>query len=221
MERTWMACVLLAACSAKSMDLENAEAQDTWQGNDGADGDSGGSADELEGPMWWRLDADLVVSSGDIVAADSTLSVTPLNADGVELCVATGAPGAVIPVFPVPDDLLVTWWEVTDISWSPDCDVVDAESATLESLSLGVGAMHPDILAVLGTLPGVSDGAEGTLNGAYARVEIDGPIYVFGVAGPSAAFAGDAGPVASAPLTDGDWQVRGAYTFLVDGASSR
>jgi hypothetical protein len=216
-----MACALLAACSSYSLDKESSKAQDTWRGHDGGDVDSAEDDAALDGPVWWRLDADLVVSGGDVVASDSTLSVTLLNADGVQMCVATGTPGAAIPVFPVPDDLLVTWWDVTDISWTPDCDGLTAQSATLESLSLGVGQMHVDIVAVLGTLAGVAEGAEGALNGAYARVETDGPIYVFGVAGLGTAFAGVGDPVERAPLTDGVWQVRGAYTFTIEASAGR
>ena len=81
------------------------------------------------------------------------------------------------------------------------------------SFQLGVGEMHPEVVAVLDSLDGLGDGAESSLNGAYASFDGGDTLYVFGVAGSLAAYEGAGLSAEEAPLPDGTWIVRGLYAF--------
>lgn len=175
--------------------------------------DTGGSAS----PTWWKLSADLDVENGEVVAATSSLELVRVDETGQPTtpdCRATAVPQSVEPTSDLPDSVLVSWWTVDGGEWSEDCEQA-APDLPVAPFGLGVGAMHPDIRAVIDTLddPRPAEGAEDTLNAAYIQLVSEGPIYVFGVAGLPAAYAAQAGPASEAPLDDGTWWVRPLYAL--------
>ncbi len=215
----WLA-LLVAGCSSGLESSRKAEQGDTGFGSaGGAEEDGGadsGATDALgESASWWRLDADLVLVGGDVVASSSPLTATLLSSEREVVCEMTATAERFTPVRPLPDALLVTWWSVEALGWSGECVDRDLGEAVPVALHLGLGTLHPEIEAVLGTVALASDGAADSLNGAYASFEGSDTIYVFGAGGPVEAWAGDAEPATVEPLVDGVWSVRGAYSFPV------
>ena len=210
----------LAGCSASGLsesdtvatDVERDEPSDQGGGN-GGELDSGVSDGAADVFAWWRLDADLSIDGGDLTPAGSALQAAMLDPSGVELCVIQGVAGTVTPVLTLPDELLVAWWSLEDIEWSGGC-VEELEDAVLPAaFSVGVGVLHPEIVAVLDGMPEATGAVMDSLNGAYAQFDDGGTIYVFGAVGPSEAWAGAGGAAEDAPLMDGTWELRGAYGF--------
>lgn len=215
--RSYVFVVSLAlyACgdTAKRQQQEMADRPDGMGADDGGgsvDLDSGLSGDGFDGFMWWRLDADLVLADGDIQTDESEFRAALLDSSGAEACSAAAILNEATSIPTVPDEALVTWWSFADVTWADGC----ADDAGLPlSLSLGVGGLHPEIVAVLDSMPEASVGAGTALNGAYAQLEGSDSLYVFGAVGLAPAWAGDGEAAASAPLADGMWELRGAYGF--------
>jgi hypothetical protein len=216
------AVVLLLTVGCSSADkaddagAEQDEADDeASDAGGGADGwDSGMVEDGAEGYTWWRLDADLQVAGGDLAADGVVLRAGLLDAVGSELCTVEGIPAEATPFFTMPDELIFTWWALSGITWDGGDCASDSDLSLLPvSLSFGVGALHPEIVAVLDGMPEAAAGASGGLNGAYAQLAEGGTIYVFGAVGPGEAWAGGGEPATQAPLADGTWELRGAYGF--------
>ena len=213
-----VAVSLLVACSSgmdKAQGVDDADAEDDAWDEDAGGGsfDTGATDDAEPGFSWWRLDADIVIAGGDVDPAESTLNASLLDASGVELCVLEGAQEVVTPSLTLPDELIVAWWTLGGIAWSGDCAEPGGTELLPDTLSLGVGSLHPEIVAVLDSMPEATGGAAGALNGAYAQFRDGETIYVFGAVGPAGAWAGEGAVAESAPLVDGTWELRGAYGF--------
>lgn len=205
----------LAACSdtSKRQQDQRAEGSNGAGADDGGGGvdlDSGLSSDAFDGYLWWRLDADLMLADGDVEAGESELRAALLDASGAEACSAVATPSEVSSVPTLPNEALVTWWSLSDLVWADDCAI---DAGLPLSLSLGVGGLHPEIVAVLDGMPEASGDAGATLNGAYAQLPGGDSIYVFGAAGLGPAWSGEGEVAATAPLSDGTWELRGAYGF--------
>lgn len=221
MRRRILCCVVLmslAACSAgddHALAADQAEESDGDSESDAGGGafDSGVSDDAGGGFSWWRLDADLEIVGGVLTPDASTLQAALLDDTGAELCVLAGVPGSAPPFLTLPDELLVAWWSLEAIGWSGDCIDELGPAMLPVTFSLGVGAMHPEIVAVLDGMPEASGDATEALNGAFAQFGDGETIYVFGAVGPAAAWAGEGDPSEEAPLADGVWELRGAYGF--------
>ena len=160
-------------------------------------------------PAWWRLAADLTFTKGTLIPGKSELTVELLGSKDEPLCTQQ------VPVIAAEEwsqehASVLTAWVLTPEFVDDLCGVYETPLA--KSIVLGVGEMHPDIQAAMGAIPTL-DG-EAPLNGAY-MIALDKPdvLYVYGVAGLAAAYAGG-GEVASAlPLEDGLWQIEPVYRF--------
>lgn len=219
-ETLWLALFLAGCSSGDRADLAGATADTANDagaggGDEESSWDSGLEEDDAAVPAWWRLDAEVVVSGGDVDAAASRLEVTLVGEDEASTCTVSGTAGRYTPVRPLPDELLVTWWSVESIAWSGECADLGYADALPSEIELGIGALHPEIEAVLGTVALAEAGSEATLNSAYATIDGSDTIYVFGAAGLSEAWTGAGEPATSEPLADGTWSVRAAYAFLL------
>jgi hypothetical protein len=165
----------------------------------------------FDAAAWWRLRARIDVVEGVPQAAGGVLELESYDASLNLRCEASAQIARVSELAPS-ESALVVWWQVVAADWSGTCIDWD-QPIPVASVQLGVGEMHPEILAVLGTVEEAEANAEASLNGAYARVQGAGEIYVFGVAGPPAAFAGVGEPAVAAPLPDGTWTFAPAYAF--------
>lgn len=203
--------LLGAGCSEASM-AEKSSAS-------GADADdaTGGSIETVDTgvePMWWRLDADLEVSAGQLSASGSEGTIQVLGDDGSVLCSEQRRVASTDTIPIEPDPLIFTWWELEWGGGAGDCDGVADLSELPATIHVGVGEMHPELEAIAGHVRGLPEAGAGTLNGAYARVDDANPdVWVFGFAGDADAWLGTDGPATVSPLSDGMWSLRGAYSF--------
>ncbi len=200
----------LAGCAAG----EGAAARyDSGAASDlGADGDDGAGEGDEGARLWWSLGASLSLVDGAPAAATGGLDVRVLDDAGVELCAAAVAVEGVRAASP-PDPAILGWWELSLGPWEPTCTGAQATRPMGEALTLGVGALHPEVAALLPAQDGLSAAAGARLNGAYAQLSADEAPVAFGVAGPSDAFAGEAGAWTEAPLPDSALAVQAVYRF--------
>lgn len=165
-------------------------------------------------PSWWRLKASLRVVAGQLVASGSELEVTVLDRDGTELCTELFLVESTNTVPALPDPSILVWWSVERGEGSGECTAVVDLTSLPSQIYLGVGALHPELIAVAGRVPEIPDSGPETLNGAYARIGSSmQDIWVFGFAGDVPAWEGTAGPSSVAPLPDGIWTLAGVYGF--------
>ena len=113
----------------------------------------------------------------------------------------------------LPDPAVLVWWQIDRGEFSGDC--VDVAQPLPASVYVGVGAVHPEIEAVMGVVEEAA-GVEDRLNGAYASLDTGVTTYVYGLAGTEAAWAGTGDALDSAQLSDETWLVRAIYPFRVE-----
>ena len=207
-----MGLLLLACCSASSSDEGKADTGAGADMEDGGSGDDTGVGDAQDA-RWWRLAATFDVLDGVPSPAGAALRVGRVDALGVEVCsgqapVLTFEPKAE----PVVDGVLV-WWQVVPGEWTSDCSGALSESPLPQAFLLGVGNLHIEIAAQMGNT-GVEASLADHLNGAYFGADGDEDVVVFGLAGPAAAYSGTGLPASTAPLADGEWEIRPVYSLL-------
>jgi hypothetical protein len=203
--------LLSTACSSKSFDVMTGSSYDTGSEDGGVDAtiDSGVQDTGLfVQPVWWRLSAGLLLQDGSPVPKDSTLLVELLTEDGESLCVQELTIEVVEPI-EAPSELIMSWWGLTPTPLKQFCGVYDTPLP--DSLRIGVGSMHPEILAAIGAISAIEDPT--LLNAAYATISDDGPLLVYGVAGTPEAYEGLGEVVVEAPIPDGLWNLKPVYQF--------
>ncbi|MCB9777793.1 MAG: hypothetical protein H6742_04455 [Alphaproteobacteria bacterium] len=208
--------VLFAAgCSGMADKAGADDSQDVDPGG-GDTADGGGDVDSGESPEWWRLEADLWVEDGVPVLDETVLRLSVLL--GTD-CVDELAADSVVVLDDLPHETVYTWWELALPADGWSC-LAAGEGPRPGPIRLGVGAMHPEVLAVLGSMADVEGDASSSLNGAYLQLPDSDELLVFGAAGPEAAWAGEGTAVVDGTLETGSWWVRTAYSFPMAGASS-
>lgn len=215
----------MAVCAASMLGL-GCSANNNFgpNGNDVEGGDAGQSdtgdnmgGNDLGESTHWRLSAEIRVSGGVPIAAESALVVdlVEVDADGLESgCGAVADVATLLDAGALPDDRwLLTWWQVTPSTWGGDCNPDQLAVFDIGQFGLGVGLLHPELAAVLGTMESADPGAEHSLSGAYASFDAGESILAYGAAGLPAAFAGESEAPSSAPLDDGLWRLEPLYSF--------
>lgn len=211
--RLWLFAVLAGCAGENNFDVME---PDTGEATGSGDEDTGDGGEQSEtARAYWALDADLAMVDGLPLLEGSTLGFTRRE-EGVDDCVDSVAPSAVLAKEALPHESVYTWWQ---LDWDPSglsC-FSSGEAPTRGSILLGVGAMHVEVQALIGRLDEVDDAAvAASLNGAYATLPGDGRLLVFGAAGPPEAYSGEVQPAEAAPLADGGWWVRAVYPFNLD-----
>lgn len=176
-----------------------------------ADADGGGEGSAGAG-LWWTLSGALELADGAPLPAAAALDVRVLDDAGVELCVAAVDVDAVGVVSP-PEPVVFGWWELTLGAWDPVCTAAQEARPMGDLITVGVGALHPEIAALLPAQDGLSAAAAARVNGAYAQLSAEAQPVAFGIAGPAEAFAGASGPWTEGPLPDGALTVQAVYRF--------
>lgn len=207
------ALAVLAACSpAKgNFDADSALAPETDSLIGEDDTASADTADEA--PAWMALDGQLTLIEG----VPSALSlVVGLFGDPPEepSCTVsrTAESGGVLEN--TPDTTVYYWWRFSLVT--PD-DESGCGGIVPDSLLLGLGALHPEILPALPE-HGV-DGVADSLYGVYANPYDDGTAaqesvgYAFGFAGTAPDRAGAEPAVTAPPMPDGEYSLTGFYLF--------
>lgn len=203
-----VAC-LAAGCSSSSALLK---AADTGAGAGDVESDGGSGFDtgqDLE-PAWWTLALQATVDDGSLQPAGSTLELAWLNQSGEPIC---GGTASLTTVRPASLDAqgVFSWWELVAGDWSTDCAAGLRDSPVgTSSFYVGVGELHVELLARMGAET-VDAALSDNLNGAYLSRGTSGPVYAFGLAGPSSAYDGVTTAQTTAPLTDGAWSIVPLY----------
>jgi hypothetical protein len=214
----------LFLCSASSGcmgDMAINELSDT-----GASDDTGGSPLDSDGdtadwdqadPAWWSLAATVLVEDALPVQGDtsSLVSLIDESADtGSPICQASFVEPP-ITTLDSPDASIFHWWEISlsDPS-SSDCSS-HLLTRVPDSVELGVGALHPDIAALLE--PAGYDEIASYLYGAYLRVPGTDTIWTYGVAATTAGFDAEQLPVDEGPLPNGTYSVVPIYLLPIQG----
>lgn len=208
-----MALALLTTACADGSVGDGAESGASDGGDDGSVDDTASDAgtDEDMG-TYWSLDADLLIEGGLVDAERSTIYLGRRRS-GEQTCVDEVVPASVVAIEELPHETVLTWWEIT---WGVDALLCfeGGKGGASQPVLLGVGLMHPEIEAVVDSVEDVSDPqAAQALNGAYVQLAGDERLLVYGAAGPDLAWVGKGKPATSAPLSDGLWLVRTAYSL--------
>lgn len=214
--RRWAALTSFLLATACSPDKFSTGGDMTGASDSGVADSAPEDADTAAGgtPTWWRLGASLAISeAGEPFGDSAELRVEVLDDVELALCAEATPITALAASVKTPDTTVYTWWSVTSEDLSEDCARLDP-LADVE-LYLGIGALHPDIRAGLDTM-GLADVAD-SLNGAYASLDGGSTVYVFGVAGTSAAYEGERQASPAGPLTAGVWEIRPLYAFGYSG----
>ena len=172
--------------------------------SDMGDGDTAIDAPET---AWWRLSAEVEIADGQPVAASSQLAITLLT-DALKPQCTEQLTLAKVAEASSPHSDVYVWWQLTTGKGDGGCAGYDLPQA---DVLLGVGAMHPDILPGLKSRGAAPDAS--ALNGAYASLDDEETLVVFGAAGLLETWSDGGAPVKAAPLTDGTWRIEPVYTF--------
>lgn len=207
------AMAVLVACSPTKggFDAESglAPETDSLVGED--DTASSDTADEPS--AWMALDGQLTLTGG--VPGALTLSIGLFGDPPEEAnCTVSRTAETGEALGSTPDTTVYYWWRFNLVT--PDdesgCGVI-----VPDSLLLGLGALHPEILPALPE-HGV-DGVADSLYGVYANPYDDGTPaqesigYAFGFAGTAQDRAGADVAVTAPPMPDGEYVLTGFYLF--------
>ena len=203
----------LLACSSQDMAL--ASAADTSSGADDALDTGDTTADDDTDAMWWKCSANLHLSEGAIDLDHTLLSVSFFDSEMKEMCLVEASATKADAVDETVDPALLALWEFVPGDWTGDCESETLSGQLPSSIQLGVGALDDEIVAVMGTSDLVSDGAESSLNGAYASIDGGTTLWVYGLAGTLAAYDGLGATQTETPLDDGMWLLRPLYSFPI------
>jgi hypothetical protein len=210
----WFTALLLGCSPAQDKGAAAVSLDSGLTGGDGMGGDGGlDSGPAAPGPAWWVARGTFVLSGGQ--AAAVTVEIDVKDEDLAPFCAVSAASVGVVEVQPAPDDAVYLWLDVTDIAWAGSC-VAQGGAPAGVGLRFGVGALHPDVQAVVGASADTALGASaGAFNGAY--VQAGAVPYAVGVAGPAAAWEGVGAPADGAPLPDGEWRWQALYAMPFTG----
>jgi hypothetical protein len=200
--------LLLFGCAADfemGAITENSDDTGRYAAPDTAPEDTSDSALPAD-PTWYVVRADLSVIGGVASPEAATVAIDVIDADLERVnCVVdlaadlvTGATAESEP------DSDAVWWTVPVRSDTAPCANLP------DTLQLGVGALHPDVRARLGTV-GHDDIAD-SLYGAWLRAD-EGAVTVYGYAGTATDLFGD--DVAALPPPDGLYRLAPLYVVAL------
>jgi hypothetical protein len=209
---------LLCACYSANLDQHQSDSgtqNDTGTTSDTAGGNDTAMAPAAE-PTWFVLDGTLEIAGGVPVPAGSTLDLTYRLEDGAQASSDTAA-AAALPCTRTPTITAITAEDAPDPAvslgwWSFTLTANEEAScpwALPTGLHLGIGDLDPALHAAMDLAGLQVDGSQ--LDGLYVQYG-DNPLWVFGVAGTSAQYAGTAAsPPTAPPLPDGLYTLQGLH----------
>lgn len=217
---------LLGSATACSRDAGSPDyANDVADTDVDTDVDSDADPDsDFDGPSFWRLDGSLALVENEVDLGATTLEVTFTTADGspwspdtaeptpCRFDVVTATDG---PAEPVIGEPLLTWWQLDLVDTSdPDTPcpwplpVPDSALDTTDvPLVLGLGPFDSRLSPAL-QAAGLSTGLDLYTLYLLHPTATDDVVYVFGVAGTAAQFAGEQTTVDTVPIPDGAYELR-------------
>lgn len=207
----------LVACMASKGDLAPANETGWTKPPDTSSdipADSGDDGEE-QPPAWYTVAATATLTGGQPSTEGATMvfRLYPEDGPGDDALCETAATAPVLTPLEIPTDSgLLAWWEVTVPATDGACDLLWTAFPT--TVQLGIGPMHPDIAAVLASAGygGLAD----SLYGAYVSVDGGLTLWVQGVAGVEASYAGEAVRDEDGPLPDGTWRLEPLYALPLE-----
>lgn len=211
------ALVLLACSACQRGDDPSDEDTDPLPSAFDTGTDTASDTGPTSNARYWELSASVPFEGGAPLLEGSSFQVEVQGAEdpGEEgvLCTASGSPASVSEAEVVPDSLLHHWWTWTwDTLEEDTCAEQGIELTT--TVDLGIGTLHAEIRSLLDR-SGYS-GLESSLYGAYASLGTIDTIWVYGVAGTEANFAGQETTTSEAPIPDGTYHLVPLYAFPLD-----
>ena len=204
----------LIGCSESSVEMSaGADEASSFAGMDTGSFESDAS-ESSEAPSFWRLSGTLLVNDGVIQSELSFLRVVIIGDAGGVLCDDSLGITSSIRQVDVPEAGVHAWWEV--VRTEPD------ESSCLRGLYrnplpapvyLGIGAMHPEIEAVVAGNPDLEPIEGQRLRSVYAAMAADSSVWVFGLAETSSEEEIDVDPATDTVSVDGNWKFSSVYSF--------
>jgi hypothetical protein len=165
-------------------------------------------------PLAWELSGQLTLDSDVIVEGESKLEIQLIGEDLTVLCDDTVEveTATAMDASQYPESTLLGWWRIFVGDPTPNGCFTDLyEFPVPVPMLIGIGPMHPEIVAAVGAVPSLGD--VDALNGVYTSMDGGETVWVFGVIGTQDAYDGFAGPEESAPLSDGAWTIEPVYSF--------
>ncbi|MFN7143837.1 MAG: hypothetical protein ACK4YP_08690 [Myxococcota bacterium] len=194
---------LVAGCADYNMSNVKTEgASDTGDPSDA--GDTAVDSDTGVGlrtfPAWFVIRADLAVEDGLPSGEGASVTIDVVDADLIRTdCVVPLVPEGITAMDAPNGDDGSLWWQIP---------VTPADEACADlppTLRVGVGAMHPDVRARLGSV-----GQDAVAESLYAAYMVyAGDVAAFGYAGTAADLLGD--DVAALPVPDGLYRLAPLY----------
>ena len=214
MRMRWLLVSGVVACSEASVEMDAAVDESVSSAEMDTASFDGEAADRLEQPAHWRLSGTLLVNDGLIQPELSFLRVVIMgDADGALCDDNVGIVGSVRQS-EVPEGGVHAWWEVEGTNPEESSCLRDVYSNPLPSpVYLGIGAMHPEIEAVVAGIPDL-DTVEGSrIRSVYAAMAQDASVWVFGMAETSSEEETDIDPRTGSISVDGNWKFSAVYSF--------
>ncbi len=167
-------------------------------------------------PAWWSLEVTALMEDGQPVQSDTTLviSLIDASADPANPICQASYPQPEISVEDPPDSSIFHWWQISLGEPSTDCSGHALEHVPA-TLSLGIGALHPDIAALLE--PAGYDEIEAYLYGTYLGTDDVQTIWTYGIAATAAGWAAEQLPVTEPPIPDGTYSLVPVYLLPLQG----
>ena len=179
---------------------------------------SGGDAEDSEyqaTPDAWTLSGELVVEGGLLSAERSTVTAEVVDAMGAVICHENAGVTSSARVVEPPDDDVEAWWSVLlEAGDADNCEAAGVAGPLPESLSLGLGPLHPEVVAVLDSDAGEAPPEPVDAKSIFASFD-GGEVWVFGVATmkPEPGVATPDGDADRFGVADGLWRFRAVYPF--------
>jgi len=180
-----------------------------WGGDDG-------DASESVMPTHWTLSGTIVISDHELDTDMSSLRATVEDVDRVVLCWEGAALADAVRAEANPDPDVDIWWDVgLVVADDSGCSATGIDSPFPASLGLGLGPLHEEIEAVLGSELGGEPPEDQQVRSVFAALGEQGPVWVFGLATNDVSVdAGSLdGELADSAVSDGQWKFRAIYPF--------
>jgi len=171
-------------------------------------------AERSEDPAYWQMSGTLLVNDGSIQTDLSFLRVVIVGDAGGVLCSDSVGITASTRQADVPEAGVQAWWRVTRTDpESASCLAVEYAIPLPKPVFIGLGAMHPEIEAVLAGDPDHSQDEGSRLRSVYASMSEASAVWVFGVAETTSEEEVEVDPATGGISVDGNWKFDALYSF--------
>ena len=165
-------------------------------------------------PAYWKLSGTLLVNEGTIQTELSFLRVSIVGEEGGALCTDNVGISASNRQSEAPEAGVQAWWEVTRTDpGDSSCLSVEYSLPLPKPVFLGLGAMHPDIEAVLAGDSEQTQTEGSRLRSVYVAMSEEAAVWVFGYAETTSEEEIEIDPVTGGISVDGNWKFDALYSF--------